>query len=723
MAKFGFNTAEYRSAASSPQLQLVDEDTLTDHPELGDTLLDYALRYADIGWYVIPVRADKKPLPGYGLSSATRDPAVVRNIWTQHPEANIAVACERSGLVVLDVDPRNGGAESLAALEATHGVIHSAVTARTQGGGEHRVFRASAGARYPGTLGPGLDLKHHGYVLVAPSKGPSGRYAWLPGRDPTSGTLPTEAPALLRAAAEAGGGPSDYAVTHAPGSIVVAPEVYADLERALAAVPPELPYDEGWFRVLQGLSRLADSTRAHAIAKQWSLRSGRPGHTAEAFESKWRGCLREAYSVSHLSVFHLADRHAPGWRSSVAGSGGVPVVHRPGDRADYVLQPITIEELRDARLNPRVVLPYMLYADVRTRISAGGTGKTTVALYEAITLALGRELWGRQPERAMRTAVVTREDTREVLVARAREVMRALELTPAEVAQVLANLIVVDLSYVGFRVSRVVDDVVEPHSEALGWLVELLRGFRPDWLVMDPLVSFGVGEQRVNDAEQGLIEAMRILRNEFDCCVEGIHHSGKANAREKALDQYAGRGGSALADGARMVCVMQPLEPDEWFKATGDWLQDGDTGIVMALPKLSYCRQQEPIYVRRRGYAFTQVMPVAAPSTAEREAEDDATVYLALKEAWLKNEPLSLQDMKNDYKTIFYGNLKRDAVLEAVGRLKRDGRVLQHASAGGRGSRSVLEPVIISAESTAVSRFAVPYDPVAKPGEPGETRP
>lgn len=44
------------------------------------------------------------------------------------------------------------------------------------------------------------------------------------------------------------------------------------------------------------------------------------------------------------------------------------------------------------RTTPRVTLDSLLYADVRTRISAGGTGKTTVALFEAVTLALGREL-------------------------------------------------------------------------------------------------------------------------------------------------------------------------------------------------------------------------------------------------------------------------------------------------------------------------------------------
>src|SRR5206468_5838994 len=100
-------------------------------------------------------------------------------------------------------------------------------------------------------------------------------------------------------------------------------------------------------------------------------------------------------------------------------------------------------------------------------------------------------------------------------------------------------------------------------------------------------ISFGVGEARVNDAEQGLIEVARRIRRELGCCVRYVHHSGKANAHEKMLDQYAGRGGSTMADGACMVAVLQPLSGEEWAKLAGVPLLDGETGMVLARPKLS----------------------------------------------------------------------------------------------------------------------------------------
>lgn len=304
MSRFGFDIAEVK-------LSLVTPQTLHSSPEIADTLLDYALRYADLGWYVIPVRQDKKPVDGYGLNSATKDPAVIRNIWTQHPSAGIAIACDKSGLVVLDIDPRNGGRETLARLEAEHGVIYSAIASVTQSGGEHRVFKAESGVSYPGTLGAGLDVKHRGYILVEPSQGESGNYRWQGGKNPLQGALPIDSPAIIRSRAET---PHGSGAKIRPGSVIEPEQVYKDLARALKHIPPEISYDEGWLKILQGISRLSDKEKAYAIAREWSLRSTKDNHTAAAFDSKWRSLMREDAEVGHRTVFYIADTYSKGWR-------------------------------------------------------------------------------------------------------------------------------------------------------------------------------------------------------------------------------------------------------------------------------------------------------------------------------------------------------------------------------------------------------------------------
>lgn len=59
-----------------------------------------------------------------------------------------------------------------------------------------------------------------------------------------------------------------------------------------------------------------------------------------------------------------------------------------------------------------------------------------------------------------------------------------------------------------------------------------------------------------------------------------------------------------MPDGARMVAVLQPLEPDEYAVRTGEILKQGETGLVMALPKMSFARPQDSIYIRRAGYRY-----------------------------------------------------------------------------------------------------------------------
>src|SRR5213082_655928 len=68
-------------------------------------------------------RYDPQGLP-HGLNSATTDPDRIRSWWSTWPDANLAQATgERSGEIVLDLDPRNGGHASLGALVRKYGPL------------------------------------------------------------------------------------------------------------------------------------------------------------------------------------------------------------------------------------------------------------------------------------------------------------------------------------------------------------------------------------------------------------------------------------------------------------------------------------------------------------------------------------------------------------------------------------------------------------------------
>lgn len=262
-----------------------------------------------------------------------------------------------------------------------------------------------------------------------------------------------------------------YSVDIKPGSVIVAPEVYTELRAALAVIPADCDNFE-WFSVLRGLSRLSNTMDAKAMARDWSTSSPNPEHTEAVFAKEWARMSRENTTISHRKVMWLANQYDPSWNN-----GRSVQLLKKSTLENFTLPALSIEELDAANLHPRVILNHMLYADVRTRISAGGVGKTTLAMFEAVTLSLGRELWGRTPDSPVRTVIVTREDTREILVARMREIMKALNLDSELTLQVLRNVNIVDLSGISYRISEVAGDVVQPHIKKLRLVVCAAKRF------------------------------------------------------------------------------------------------------------------------------------------------------------------------------------------------------------------------------------------------------
>jgi hypothetical protein len=114
-------------------------------------LFKAALSYAKRGIPVFPCEpGGKRPLTYSGFWDATTELGQVKAWWGRWPDANVGVPTgKRSGLLVLDVDPRDGGPQSMATLERETGPLPRTARSRTGGGGVHVFFRYPPGRRWP----------------------------------------------------------------------------------------------------------------------------------------------------------------------------------------------------------------------------------------------------------------------------------------------------------------------------------------------------------------------------------------------------------------------------------------------------------------------------------------------------------------------------------------------------------------------------------------------
>lgn len=162
-------------------------DTSTSSVKLYEDMPEVAWAYYKLGYTPIPNhKVKRKPLVRFGMYKDKRPSwSVVQGWFTKFPESRIGLLTGGAhGLVVIDIDPRNGGDQSFQKLIAEVGAhIFDQATVSTPRDGQHFYFGAPstlmAGSRTD--IRPGIDVKARaGQVLAPPSRGTNGKsYSWV----------------------------------------------------------------------------------------------------------------------------------------------------------------------------------------------------------------------------------------------------------------------------------------------------------------------------------------------------------------------------------------------------------------------------------------------------------------------------------------------------------------------------------------------------------------
>ncbi|ANK60048.1 bifunctional DNA primase/polymerase [Loigolactobacillus backii] len=143
-------------------------------------LINYAIKYAQIGFSVLPMLG-KKPL----IKFADQPPltvAEVKRLWQKFPYANIAL--RTIDFFVVDIDRHPGGADGFKSIkEYNHpDYFRKTLKQRTAGNGLQLFYLKRNDSKLQQNIGwlPGVDIKAHknNYVVVAPSLNHDKHYKW-----------------------------------------------------------------------------------------------------------------------------------------------------------------------------------------------------------------------------------------------------------------------------------------------------------------------------------------------------------------------------------------------------------------------------------------------------------------------------------------------------------------------------------------------------------------
>jgi hypothetical protein len=195
-------------------------------------------------------------------------------------------------------------------------------------------------------------------------------------------------------------------------------------------------------------------------------------------------------------------------------------------------------------------------------VAAGGVGKSSLKVGEALALSSGRDLYGQTlHEGPLRTWLYNLEDPNEETERRVHATAKRFGIKPADLGGRLfmdsgrsQRLVIAEDTKTGARILRPVVDA----------LIAELREREIDVLIVDPFVSSHMVSENDNMAVDMVAKQWAAIADACGCSINLIHHVRKANGMEATAD--SARGASSLIGAARSVMVYNRMTKEEGEK-------------------------------------------------------------------------------------------------------------------------------------------------------------
>ena len=258
---------------------------------------------------------------------------------------------------------------------------------------------------------------------------------------------------------------------------------------------------------------------------------------------------------------------------------------------------------------PWIARGYALRGAVTVIVGSPGISKSTLAIRYSVSLAFGLEFNQLVPVRPCRVMYYNVEDSADEQRRRFSAVLRQVGRQPADLKD---KVVIAGPNQVGTLVELNPDTRRVTYTGAMQALEERIAAFRPDMLILDPLVELHGGEENDNTALRAIMASFRTLAGRYDMAVVLLHHTRKG-ATGNAGDPDSSRGASSIIGAARIVLTVAtmteqdaeafriepqnrrhyfrvdgaklnyaPIEEAEWFERVEYELDNGDLVAALA---------------------------------------------------------------------------------------------------------------------------------------------
>lgn len=211
----------------------------------------------------------------------------------------------------------------------------------------------------------------------------------------------------------------------------------------------------------------------------------------------------------------------------------------------------------DIPARPWIAKGYLLRRSVTAIVGAGAAGKSSLMVAWAISLALCEQFHRFRPQQACRVLTFNTEDDRDEQRRRFSAALRHAGRQPADIS---GKVVRAGTRGVGTLFGKLENGTIGA-LPAMGELRTRLEAFRPDVLILDPLVELHNVEENDNSDMREVLARLRGLAVEFNMAVVVAHHTRKGTVAPG--DPDVARGASAVKDLARVTMTLTVMQEED----------------------------------------------------------------------------------------------------------------------------------------------------------------